>query len=616
MKKINIMIVFYSAIQPDRDTKELTVKPPAAYDCRLDDRFRAQYVNGRFTQEAPVYAVAKMLKEQGKSIDYLYGFATTDERRANVRIAMRANEEPVPFADQRAFFREAMRETCADLARTEFRFLDFDYPTETLDEECNRRAVEAAMRIKQDMKADGHDWADCSLYIDLTGGPRAADMVLSHVMQLLMHDGMQLEKMIYADYGKRNCLYGIDSLVHLSRLIAGADAFVRYGSSLMLERYFGYVHHADESGNEHLSVPLRKLLFVMHQYSDVMQICQVSEIQNVLLGLKHAIEACSAYVHSGNAPVKERAFGLVLDTVRREYEAILKYAEGDDATLYYQMIDWCEKKGFTQQAMTLCVEWMPAYLMDKGFCEVQNKAFCETQVTAIKPDWRKNFLRECTVSQYHADFQQQRLAKASELAQRIAQGDEQALDAKDPAVPQEAKAMFRFLLEQGSYLEEIQAESQESQRIAMLKNKKQLNEWIRRVQQFAFPNGNLSDMLRNKLDRKDLFEGIARIKKEKRPHFYQMKKAKMGDSKASTREAREREFAAVLQDVQIAHTAYPKEKVVKIAGAYWAIACIRNGVNHAAQGKGEGKIARADVDRMICDLLEQVRALGLGEEKP
>lgn len=85
----------------------------------------------------------------------------------------------------------------------------------------------------------------------------------------------------------------------------------------------------------------------MHQYSDVMQICQVSEIQNVLLGLKHAIEACSAYVHSGNAPVKERAFGLVLDTVRREYEAILKYAEGDDATLYYQMIDWCEKKGFT-----------------------------------------------------------------------------------------------------------------------------------------------------------------------------------------------------------------------------------------------------------------------------
>lgn len=180
MKKINIMIVFYSAIQPDRDTKELTVKPPAAYDCRLDDRFRAQYVNGRFTQEAPVYAVAKMLKEQGKSIDYLYGFATTDERRANVRIALRANEEPVPFADQRAFFREAMRETCADLARTEFRFLDFDYPTETLDEECNRRAVEAAMRIKQDMKADGHDWADCSLYIDLTGGPRAADMVLSH----------------------------------------------------------------------------------------------------------------------------------------------------------------------------------------------------------------------------------------------------------------------------------------------------------------------------------------------------------------------------------------------------------------------------------------------------
>lgn len=265
MKKINIMIVFYSAIQPDRDTKELTVKPPAAYDCRLDDRFRAQYVNGRFTQEAPVYAVAKMLREQGESIDYLYGFATTDERRTNVRIAMRANEEPVPFADQRAFFREAMRETCADLAKTEFRFLDFDYPTETLDEECNRRAVEAAMRIKQDMKADGHDWADCSLYIDLTGGPRAADMVLSHVMQLLMHDGMQLEKMIYADYGKRNCLYGIDSLVHLSRLIAGADAFVRYGSSLMLERYFGYVHHADESGNEHLSVPLRKLLFVALQ---------------------------------------------------------------------------------------------------------------------------------------------------------------------------------------------------------------------------------------------------------------------------------------------------------------------------------------------------------------
>ena len=393
-KSVNIFITFFTAIYGD-------VKEAQAYDCCMDGKIEKGYVTGSLTNEAPAYSLAKILQEKGEKIDYIYGFSTNDERTPHfeVKVFGEAEKRP-PYKDQVDFFQSFMTERCPALQKAAFRFIDFEYPTEELDRECVRQAIHAAERIKKEMNDAGHCWSDCRLYVDVTGGIRAADMVLSQIIHLLQHDGMKVEKILYSDYQKAanipNRLFNITALTSLSQLIAGADAFVKYGSSLTLEEYFDYDYENNASGAYELSEPLKKLLHAMHRYSDVMQICQVDAIKSVLADLKHALDEFSQHNIAADS-LKEKAFSLMLDTIKKAYEDILKYAEGEEAALYYEMIRWCLKNGFIQQAMTLYVEWMPIYLEEKRvFYPVWREMMQARMVDDVNPAWQKTVLDFCS----------------------------------------------------------------------------------------------------------------------------------------------------------------------------------------------------------------------------
>ena len=621
-KSVNIFITFFSAMRTDGKAE---VVKPAPYDYQVSDEWEAGYVTGSFTNEAPLYSIAKMLGERGEQIDYIYGFSTNDERKPHfeVQVFGEAEKRP-PYEDQVEFFQKFMKERCKGLAKTEFRFIDFVYPTADLDRECADQAIRAAAKIKNDMKAQGFAWSDCRLYVDVTGGIRAADMVLSQIIQLLQHDGMQVERILYSDYQREaaipNRLFNLTSFTSLSRLISGADAFVRYGSSLTLEEYFDYDYESDAGRSTELSEPLRKLLHAMHRYSDVMQICQVNEIKNVLVDLKRALDEFSQHTIVEES-LKERAFSLMLDTIQSAYEDILRYAEGEEAALYYEMIRWCLKNGFTQQAMTLYVEWMPVYLEEKRvFYPAWREVMEKHMVDGQDPSWQKNVFAICTKELYALKRQEYCLDRFKKALDRMKTEEKDPLKSLDREIFAKGREELRFLIENKENIEKM---CEEKDKVQYLERLPRLKELYKMIQEYPPPDKamvkDFAALLQRKAGWKETCNALQKMGDEGKCRLYglgkALSKADLPKNNNSTLEIRVAEFEAML-DEDIVQTDFKRADVLDLVADYRTIRKTRNDINHAGNIKGAtASMNRREVDELIGRCLDRIENMGLGEQR-
>ena len=615
-KNVNIFITFFTAIYGSKEKQ--------TYDYCMDGRRESEYVEGRFTNEAPVYSMARMLQEKGEKIDYIYGFSPNDERKENFEIQIKGEEGKRPtYKNQVDFFQIFLKECCPALEQTDFRFIDFEYPTEHLDKECADQAIRAAAQIKADMHEEGFDWSDCRLYVDVTGGIRSAGMILSQIVQLLQHDGMTVEKFLYSDFhtdATPNRLFNIASLASLSHLIAGADAFVRYGNSLALEEYFDYDYESDAGRMSTLSAPLRKLLHAMHRYSDVMQICQVNEIKNVLVALKHALDEFSQHEIAEDS-LKEKAFALMLDTIRNAYEDILRYAEDEEAALYYEMIRWCLKNGFTQQAMTLYVEWMPVYLEEKRvFYPTWREVMEEKMADRQDPSWQKNVFAICTKELYALKRQEYCLDRFKDALDGMKTEEKDPLKSLDREIFAKGREELRFLIENKENIEKMRKEKDKVQYLERLPRLKELYKMIQEyppkkkamVKDFAA-------LLQCKAGWKETCNALQEMGAEGKCRLYSLGKAlsraDLPKNNNSTLEIRVAEFEAML-DEGIVQTDFKRADVLDLVADYRTIRKTRNDINHAGNIKGAtASMNRREVDELIGRCLDRIENMGLGEQR-
>ena len=615
-KNVNIFITFFTVIYGSKEKQ--------TYNYCMDGRRESAYVEGRFTNEAPIYSMARMLQEKGEKIDYIYGFSTNDERKENFEIQIKGEEGNRPtYKNQVEFFQIFLKECCPALEQTDFRFIDFEYPTEHLDKECANQAIRAAAQIKADMYEEGFDWSDCRLYVDVTGGIRSAGMILSQIVQLLQHDGMTVEKFLYSDFHTDetpNRLFNIASLASLSHLIAGADAFVRYGSSLALEEYFDYDYESDAGRMRTLSAPLRKLLHAMHSYSDVMQICQVNEIKNVLVALKHALDEFSQHEIAEDS-LKEKAFALMLDTIRNAYEDILRYAEDEEAALYYEMIRWCLKNGFTQQAMTLYVEWMPVYLEEKRvFYPTWREVMEEEMADRQDPSWQKNVFAICTKELYALKRQEYCLDRFKDALDSMKTEEKDPLKSLDREIFAKGREELRFLIENKENIEKMREEKDKVQYLERLPRLKELYKMIQEyppkkkamVKDFAA-------LLQCKAGWKETCNALQEMGAEGKCRLYSLgkalSKADLPKNNNSTLEIRVAEFEAML-DEGIVQTDFKRADVLDLVADYRTIRKTRNDINHAGNIKGAtASMNRREVDELIGRCLDRIENMGLGEQR-
>ena len=350
------------------------------------------------TNEAPLANVVDLLAQKGERLHRVYCLVTPQCLSAEMggedrALVVEEHGERSEYPSQFEFWCSRMKRLRPALAETDFIPILLHYHEDTLIEDIESQVASLTERIKAD--AGGFaEWHACHIYADITGGARYVTMMMTSVMQFLQYDGMRVEKMIYADFktlSRENRIFDVHGTIDVYKLVAGADAFVSYGISRTIEKYFDYDAESGTSGKP-ISDALKGVLRAMHTFSDAIQICQTGNIPPALSALSTAI-TIFLDVPEEDRTVDDRMFMQLIDTITEGYGELLGETE-DEAERYVPIIRWCIDKGLLQQAMTLATEWLPVCFVRQGIVRpVPAYISCaERAVDRMHPGWMQNFI--------------------------------------------------------------------------------------------------------------------------------------------------------------------------------------------------------------------------------
>lgn len=244
----------------------------------------------------------------------------------------------------------------------------------------------------------------CHLYVDVTGGFRTANMVMSAVMQLLVYQDAKLERVVYSDL-QTHIVSNVQPINDLYKLIEGVGAFKKYGSSAALDEYFKDVKED--------CATLGNLLDAMNAFSESVLLCQPDDIVENLGNLVPQLENFKVKLREEkeelgeekDLPAKVALFERMLEELKEIYTPMYPEPKTDGAKRKedrIEIIKWCVDNTLLQQAVIFCVEWLPEFFEDHGIAYTNDQAvqlYCEEGgFASYRPGW-KNFLMEvCTKS--------------------------------------------------------------------------------------------------------------------------------------------------------------------------------------------------------------------------
>ena len=220
------------------------------------------------------------------------------------------------------------------------------------------------------------------VHADMTGGFRHASMLMLSIIQLLKYRGIKIGEVLYSDPTSRT-VYSVAEIQRMFSLITGADEFVKFGSVEALNEYFG----------DNPPPAVKNLLEAMNRFSEAIKICRTSAIEGELENLGKHIEN---FREHPDRDLKSELFAKIIDTVEREYGKLI----GKAATRT-EIIRWCMNKGFWQQAMTLCTEWLPEELVKRKVCMPRDITIiesCTSRGRAGHKSWQQYFIIDYKVA--------------------------------------------------------------------------------------------------------------------------------------------------------------------------------------------------------------------------
>ena len=385
IREKNIMVLFVSANSAN------AMKNPKAF------AILGETHKSRQTNESAVRYMYQLLRRQGKRLDHIFLITSkASKRKVNLAGPGEAEDRKSPLDVLYELMDElSLRELC----RTK------DYDEDAAPEACILKVAEIAADIQRyAAEAAGETPCRFFLHADMTGGYRHASMMMLAVLQLLTSITTQeakssfaIGRILYANAPIKNEKHEIirqgtvDDVTEIQRmmtLITGANEFVNYGSVKAIEAYF------ENRPGESMMPELRALLTAMRRFSEAINVCQVSAIRRELKNLAQNIDvfqsAAEALSQEEPGHVQERLFSSITETIRKEYGSILKEQASN-----IDIIQWCLDKGFLQQALTLCTEWLPSEIVDRHIAYTDQEvisAYCKEKASTNFGTWQKNLL--------------------------------------------------------------------------------------------------------------------------------------------------------------------------------------------------------------------------------
>lgn len=353
------MLAFVSPVNP------LSLSQPIEY---LDIQGRP-YTAIQTNESAIVY-VERMLAAKGKSLAKIFLIVSNSVKNDKVQ-----PENEFGDVTHLEFLRRRIVKEFPQLAE---RFLTRDYSEEG---EGSTKLEKNILQIAQTADAVT-DFANQNaadkiiVHADMTGGFRHTSMLMLSIIQLLKYRGVETGEVLYSEPTSRE-VYRMTEIQRMFSLITGADEFVKFGSVEALNEYFG----------ENPPPAVKDLLDAMNRFSDAIKICRTSAIEGELENLGKHIKNFREHT---DKDLKAELFAKIIDTIELEYGSLI----GGTATRP-KIIRWCMGKGFWQQAMTLCTEWLPEEIVSRKICVPKSsdvKRNAELEGQSFGRNWQQQLI--------------------------------------------------------------------------------------------------------------------------------------------------------------------------------------------------------------------------------
>ena len=225
------------------------------------------------------------------------------------------------------------------------------------------------------------------IHIDITGGPRHSVMLMLALIQMIKFSGAKIGLVIYANVlRKKNQLVmqkgmieDVGDIMDMLTLTSGAEEFVSIGNVSQIQKYF--------ESKEKISWCLNCLLDCMEDFSETIRICgSYDSMIEVLARLRESIKNYDNFLkaNKGSLCEQELFFAKLLPKIKIEYMDIMP--DDKKSATPIQIIRWCAKRKFLQQAVVFYTEWLPDYLIKSKLVEVTKKEIID-ECEKAKMEW-------------------------------------------------------------------------------------------------------------------------------------------------------------------------------------------------------------------------------------
>lgn len=353
----NILVTFLSDVKTVKDkTGKITIR-----------KTPYENVDGEPTQTTNESAVRYLLQET--SLDKIFIFASEKVRKEeiiHVDGTKYLGEDDKPRTHLQ-FFLERIGEFLPNVSECVEKFSSndgeeinpiYEYNEDGTESDNLKSVVEMAERI-QKFAAKFKD-EKIFLYVDLTGGMRHVNILMLELARLLEYSGLTVKNVLYSNYNfdtQKGKVEPNKNVYDLFQLIAGIEEFVNFGSVQILEKYY--------NGKE-TSSALKRLRDAMKKFAEEIKLCHYGQFRDAIIKLHDAV---NDFDKDKTDDVEDTLMARLIGRIHEDYHALIVNRDAEDLDIA-EVIRWCLKKDYIQQALTLYTERIPEYLGKKKFIEL------------------------------------------------------------------------------------------------------------------------------------------------------------------------------------------------------------------------------------------------------
>ena len=205
---------------------------------------------------------------------------------------------------------------------------------------------------------------EINLYIDMQGGNRTSSYVRNAIISILNNQEpscVHIKSIIGTEYNpiikSGNPIVDESQRYRVTDLVSGMNAFVRYGKVDMIQSYC-----KDMGIKKGTSVD--KLVSHMVDIDDAISVCNMQALPIAIQQLRNCLNSYNNFGMTGTLESRdklyvENVFMILKDGIQKDYGRLLETKGANDEVDQLELISWCARKGFVQQALTLVQDKMP-----------------------------------------------------------------------------------------------------------------------------------------------------------------------------------------------------------------------------------------------------------------